>query len=454
MFKRLSVNMTSGPIFKNIIAFAIPIVLTNILQLAFSTADLVVVGRFCGSYALGAIGATTSITALLVNIFIGVSTGVSVVISHSIGAGDSAKTHRAVHTALPFSIIIGLLLTVVGLAFCKPMLALISTPPELINHSATYMRFFFCGMTFSMVYNFCTAILRAAGDTKSPLIFLAISGITNVILNIIFVTLFNMAVAGVALATVISQALSAVLVVVTLMKRNDSVHIKLSEIRMYKSELFEFLRLGLPAGLQSSLFSIANVIIQSSVNSFGDVFLSGNSAAMNIENFVVVAMNAFYVTALNFIAQNYGAKDFVRTKKVFWACSACSVLSGLICGVFANLFSAQLLSIYITDSPEAISYGVVRLMYIALPFFLAGFMDVTTSGLRGIGASLTPTVISIVGICIFRLIWIFTVFSKLHTPEILYLSYPISYIITLIAQYIAFTIFFRRREREANLCEN
>jgi len=292
------------------------------------------------------------------------------------------------------------------------------------------------------VYNFCAAILRAAGDTKSPLIYLTTAGVVNVILNVVFVTVFHMNVAGVALATTISQAIAAVLVVCALMKRTDACKLQLRNMRFYKHQLIKIVRIGLPAGIQSSLFSISNVLIQSSINSFGDVFVSGNAAATNLENFLYVTLNSFHQTTVNYVGQNVGARQYRRANNTVWICQCCVLVAGLAMGTAIWAFGEQLLSIYISDSQEAIQYGMVRFVYVTLPYFMLGLLDVSTGALRGYGKSLTPMIISVLGICGIRVLWIFTVFQlpAFHNPKWLYLSYPISWVVTLAVQ----TIFFFR----------
>jgi Na+-driven multidrug efflux pump len=302
-----------------------------------------------------------------------------------------------------------------------------------------------------MVYNFCAAILRAAGDTKSPLIFLSFAGVINVVLNVIFVTLFHMNVAGVALATTISQGISAVLVVMALMKRTDACRLDLKKMRFHRIQLVKMLRIGLPAGMQSSLFSISNVMIQSSINSFGDVLMSGNAAAGNIEGFVYASLNAFHQTAVNFIGQNAGARQYKRVSKTLAICLACVSVTGLVLGALAYKFGPALLSLYITDSPEAITWGMVRMSCICLLYFICGMMDVSTGALRGLGESFSPMVISVLGVCGIRIGWIMTIFQipAFHTPQSLYISYPISWGITFLCQMAAFFYVYKQHTKEA-----
>lgn len=444
--KRANRSMLEGPLFSGIIAYTVPIILTSVLQLLFNAADLVVVGQFCGSVSVGAVGATGAVTNLIVNLFIGLSGGAGVAVAHGLGGRQDEDVHRTVHTSIPVALIGGVILTFVGIFFSETFLRLMGTPENVLELSAVYMKIYFAGITFTMVYNFCASILRAAGDTKSPLIFLTIAGVINVIFNIIFVTVFHMNVAGVALATVISQAISAVLVVIALMRRTDACKLVWSKLRIYKPQVLKIVRIGLPAGLQGSMFSISNVLIQSSINSFGDVFVSGNAAAGNIEGFAYVAMNAFHQTAVNYIGQNVGAKQYKRAKQVLWTClGSVSVVAALVSTAIC-VFSRQLLGIYITDSAQAIEYGVVRLMFVSGPYILCGLMDVSTGALRGMGAAVTPMLISVLGVCGIRLGWIYTIFQlpQFHTPECLYLSYTVSWLITFAAQLIAFNLVYRR----------
>lgn len=438
--------MLQGPLFWNIITYTVPIILTSLLQLLFNAADLIVVGQFCGSVSVAAVGATGSITNLMVNFFIGLSVGAGVTVAHALGSREDDVVSKTVHTALPTALVSGVILTFVGIFLSEKALALMGTPENVLPLSTTYMQIYFAGITFTMVYNFCASILRAAGDTKSPLVYLFIAGIVNVVLNVFFVTQLHMNVAGVALATTISQGISAVLVVIALMRRTDACKLRLGKMRFHKRQLRKMIRIGLPAGIQGSLFSISNVIIQSSVNSFGDVLMSGNAAAANIEGFVYVCLNAFHQTAVNFIGQNAGAKQYRRVYKTLWICLGCVLVVGLSVGSLACLLGPQLLSIYITDSPEAIGYGMIRLGYICLPYFLCGLMDVSTGALRGMGASFVPMVISVLGVCGIRIFWIYTIFQMeaYHTPQCLYFSYPVSWTVTFVIQLAAFLWVYRK----------
>lgn len=448
--RRNYADLTEGPLLKGLIAYTIPIILTGVLQLLFNAADLVVVGRFCGSISVAAVGACGAVINLLVNLFIGLSVGAGVTVAHGIGAGKDEDVRRTVHTAIPLATICGAVLTVVGIAGARMILTLMGTPDNVIGLSATYMRIYFAGIIASTLYNFGGAILRAAGDTKSPLYFLTSAGIVNVLLNLLFVIVLKMDVAGVALATALSQTLSAGLVIRALMKREDACKLKLLEMKIYWRQLWKIVRIGFPAGIQGSLFSISNVIIQSSVNSFGSVVMSGNAAAQNIEGFVYISMNSVSQTALNYAGQNHGAGKFDRLKKIMFGCLGLAFGAGVSLGGMAVLLSRPLLSIYITDSEEAIKYGVVRLLFICLPYFLCGIMDVATGMLRGIGSSIAPMFITVAGVCGLRILWIYTVFRmpQYHSLEILYSSYMISWSVTFAVEFVVFWLMLGKMSRK------
>lgn len=446
--KNRNIDMLSGSLLKNIIFYTVPIILTSILQLLFNAADLIVVGQFCGSVYVGAVGATGAVTNLLLNFFIGLSIGASVTVAYGMGCKDDEAVHNTIHTAIPIAIVGGIVLAAAGFFLSEPILKLMDTPENVLPLSVTYMKIYFGGVVFVLIYNYCAAILRAVGDTRSPLIYLTIAGCFNVVLNLIFVIFFHLNVAGVALATIISQALSSVLVIRALMRRTDACKLYLRKLRFHLPQLREMVRVGLPAGIQGSLFSISNITIQSSVNSFGDVFMSGSAAAGNIEGFVYVAINAFSQTAVNFIGQNAGAGQYKRIGKITKICFASVVVVGLVLGGSVCIFAKPLLSIYITDSQAAVEYGTVRLLFICLPYFLCGLMDCSTGALRGLGKSFVPMVISVVGVCGLRIFWILTVFKYFHTPECLFASYPITWAITFACQMIAFASVYKKLLRE------
>lgn len=444
-----SADLTEGPLLKGLIAYTIPIILTGVLQLLFNAADLVVVGRFCGSISVAAVGNCGPVINLLVNLFIGLSVGAGVTVAHGIGANKDEDVRRTVHTAIPLALICGIILSFAGIAGARFILYLMGTPDNVIRLSTIYMRIYFAGIIASTLYNFGSAILRAAGDTKSPLFFLTAAGIVNVILNLLFVIVLKMDVAGVALATTLSQIMSAALVILSLMNREDACKLKLHELHIYGRQLIKIIRIGFPAGIQGSLFSISNVIIQSSVNSFGSIVMSGNAAAQNIEGFVYISMNSVSQTALNYAGQNHGAGRFDRIKKIMIACLTLAFGTGLTLGGLAVLFSRPLLSIYITDSDEAIKYGIIRLIFICLPYFLCGIMDVATGMLRGIGSSIAPMFITVAGVCGFRILWIYTVFRmpKYHSLEVLYSSYMISWSATFAIEAIVFCLLLRKMRK-------
>lgn len=447
-------NMLEGPLFSGIISYTIPIILTSVLQLLFNAADLAIVGHSrAGSTAVAAVGATAALTGLIVNLFIGMSVGAGVTVAHGLGGKLNASVHRTVHTTLPLSLVSGVFLTVVGITLSEPMLKMMGTDPDVLPLSALYMKIYFGGITFTMVYNFCASILRAAGDTKSPLIFLSIAGVLNVVLNLIFVKAFNMSVDGVALATVISQALSAILVVIALVRRTDACKLELKKMRFYGKQLRKIISIGIPAGIQSSLFSISNVIIQSSINSFGKVVMAGHAAAGNLDGFAYVTQNAFMQASLNYIGQNSGAHRYDRVKKIYRTCLALVAITGIVVGGLMFLFKEQLLGIYLPNDPEAIKYGVIRLSYVCLPYFLCGLMEVTTGALRGLGSSVTPMVVSVLGICGVRIMWIFTIFRipAYHSLESLYISYPISWIATFLFELVAFLYVYKKHVKSQQL---
>lgn len=429
MKKSYELDMCNGPILGKILVFAIPLMISGILQLLFNAADIIVVGRFTGSQALAAVGSTSALINLIINLFIGVSVGANVVVARNYGAKDYDGIHGAVHTSVLTAIWGGIILIFVGILLARPMLEMMGTPEDVINLSVLYMRIYFVGMPAFMMYNFGAAILRAIGDTKRPLYFLTLSGVVNVVLNLFFVIVFHMGVAGVALATIISQAISAFLIILCLMKMDGPCHLDFKHLKFHPEQLKSMLRIGLPAGLQGAIFSISNVLIQSSVNSFGSQVMAGNTAAGNIEGFVYNSMNAVYQTSLSFTSQNMGAKKFDRINKILFQCLLVVTAIGLVMGGGAYLLGEPLLGIY-TSSPEVVSYGLIRLKYVCATYFLCGLMDVMVGTIRGIGYSIMPMLVSLTGACAFRVIWIFTIFQMNRTLDCLYISYPISWVLT------------------------
>jgi len=446
------IDMCNGPIFVNILKYTLPIICTSLLQLFFNAADLIIVGRFCGSNSVGAVGATSSLIHMIVNLFIGLATGVSVCVANAIGAKDENTVIKTVHTAIPLGFIIGLFLTVLGATLSTPFLKLMKTPADILPLSSLYTRIYFCGMIPSLIFEFSASVFRASGDTKTPLKYLSLAGIINVLLNVFFVTVIKLDVAGVALATVISQTVSCVLIVLALVRRDDYFKFKIKQMKIYFDVLGKIIKIGLPAGVQASVFSMSNVIIQSSVNSFGAVAVAGNASAANIESFVYVAMNSFYQTSLNFTGQNIGAKNSSRVKKALLTNIICAATLGFVLGNVLFYFNKNILSIYITDNLASIDYGIIRMKYICRFHFLCGIMDCLTGAIRGMGKSIITMIISIVGICGVRLGWIFTIFrmEQFHTLDSLYFSYIISWIACILAQIVAFVILYKKFKRSLN----
>ena len=429
MKKSYEIDMCNGPLLGKLLLFALPLMLSGILQLLFNAADIIVVGRFTGSHALAAVGSTSSLINLLVNLFIGFSIGSNVLTAQYYGAKDQKNIHQTIHTSILISLIGGIILIAVGVLLARPLLELMATPEDVLDQATLYMKIYFCGMPATMVYNFGAAILRAIGDTRRPLYFLFTAGVLNVFLNLFFVIVFHMGVAGVALATIISQTLSAILVVRCLTNLDGICRLYLKQLKIYPEKLLRIVQIGLPAGLQGAVFSISNVLIQSSVNSFGSIAMAGNTAASNLEGFVYTSMNAVYQTALSFTSQNIGAGKYQRIGMILRRCVALVTIIGLALGGLVVLFHQPLLSIYSTD-PEVISYGTVRLFIICLPYFLCGIMDTLVGMLRGMNYSILPMIASIVGVCGLRIVWIFTVFRWNHTLFTLYISYPITWALT------------------------
>lgn len=442
------IDMCNGPIFGKIVAFAVPLMLSGILQLLFNAADIIVVGRFAGSESLAAVGSTSSLINLLVNVFIGLSIGANVLVAQFYGAQRRKDLEETVHTAMLLAALGGVFLIVLGVALADPLLEMMGTPEDVLPLAALYMKIYFVGMPVTLVYNFGSAILRAVGDTRRPLYFLLTAGIINVVLNLIFVIQFSMGVAGVALATVISQCVSAALIVQCLVRSDAPYRLRRDRLKMTPEKLGLIAKIGLPAGLQGAIFSISNVLIQSSVNSFGSVAMAGNTAAANIEGFVYTSMNAVYQTALSFTSQNFGAKKFDRMTKILLYCLGLVTAVGLVLGGGAVLLGRPLLGIYSSD-PQVIQYGINRLRIISGPYFLCGIMDTMVGGLRGIGYSVIPMLVSLTGACAFRVVWIFTFFAMNRTLQTLYLSYPVSWTITFTTHVICY-ILIRRRLAKRN----
>lgn len=450
--KTNEIDMTSGPLIPKILAFSIPLMLSGILQLLFNAADIIVVGQFTSAQAMAAVGSTSSLNNLIVNIFVGLSIGSNVLMARFYGAHNKEGTHTLVHTSILLSLIAGLFLVVLGVALANPLLTLMGTPDDVIDQSVLYMRIVFLGMPALLTYDFGAGILRAIGDTKRPLLYLLISGIINVCLNLFFVIVFGMGVAGVAIATVVSQYVSAFLVIRSMMKTSSSYRLRIKELRMEKEMLLQILRIGLPAGIQSALFNISNVLIQSSINSFGSIAMAGNTAASNIEGFVYTSMNAVYQASINFTSQNVGAHNTKRITPVLLSCLMIVSIVGISLSTIVEVFDSELLGIYSSD-PTVISYGISRLHVVCMTYFLCGLMDTACGSIRGLGYSMAPTIVSLTGACGLRILWICTAFQIDRTLFTLYLSYPVSWLVTFIAHMLCYMKFSRDWKRKIEKLE-
>ena len=424
-----TMDMTEGPLMGKVLLFALPIMLSGVLQLLFNAADTIVVGRFAGSLALAAVGSVGSLNNMIISLFIGLSVGANVLVARFTGSREDKNVSATVHTAVLLSLVGGLALAFIGVVAARPLLMLMGSPADVIDLAALYVRIIFVGMPVQMLYNFCAAILRAVGDTKRPLYYLIIAGVINVILNLIFVIAFHMSVAGVALATILSQAVSAWMVMRCLMNMDGPTRLDLRRLHFNPRMLREIIRIGLPAGIQSSVFSLSNVVIQSSVNSFGSVVVAGNAAAANIGSFVYQAMNTFQQAITCFAGQNIGAHKPSRIIISLKVCLVWALVFGVLLGGLTCAFGAPLLALF---SPEAdvISAGLERLYIVNGPYFICGLMDVMTGVLRGIGYSLLPMIVSILGACVFRILWVMTIFAAMPTLEVLMISYPVSWLLT------------------------
>ncbi len=430
-------DMCSGPLFSKILIFSLPIMAMNILQLLFNAADIIVVGRFSGSHALAAVGATGALINLIVTSFIGLSAGTSVVVAQDYGAGKFSDVRRSVHTSIAISIIAGFFVAVIGFVFCEPLLALLGTPADIIDLSTLYMKIYFIGVPASMVYNFGAAILRATGDSRRPMYYLIISGSVNVVLNLFFVIVLRMSVEGVAWATVISQYISTLLIIVCLMKSDGAIRFVPRKMRIDGKKLKNITRIGLPAGLQSALFSISNVLIQSAVNSFGSTMVAASSASNNIENFVGTTMNAYYNAAITFTGQNMGAKKYDRIDTIAKVCTVLIFVTWIVMGGIILLFGRQLLGIYTSDQ-EVIELGMLRLNVMMAAYFACGIMNVFPGLTRGMGFSILPMLCTLVGACLLRIVWLVTFFAWYPTVMMLFACYPITWTLAGIGQVASF----------------
>ena len=442
------IDMCNGPILSRMLRFSIPLMCSSVLQLLFNAADIVVVGRWAGDNSLAAVGSNTALIGLLTNLFVGLAVGANTLAAKSFGARDRDELHRVVHTSILLSILSGVLLAVVGFFGARTILTWMQTPDNVLGLAALYLRIYFLGMPATMVYNFGAALLRAEGDTQRPLYYLSLAGVVNIVLNLFFVIVCHLDVAGVAIATVISQCISASLVLRCMVKDTGPLHLDLRKLQIHSRTMRKILQVGLPAGFQGILFSLSNVVIQSSVNTFGEVIMAGNSAAANIEQFVYVSMNAMYQATISFVSQNYGAGNYHRIRRIVIRAQICVLVVGLILGNLATLFGRELLAIY-TTSPAVIDAGLIRMRIICTTYAICGMMDVMVGGLRGIGYSVMPMLVSLVGACGLRLVWIATIFqlSRFHTIQMLYWSYPVSWTITLGVHVLCFLWAMKRVKR-------
>lgn len=441
---KYEMDMCSGPILPKMITLTVPIIISGILQLLFNTVDTMVVGRFVGKEALAAVGSTGFLISLLISLFMGLSMGTNVLAARAYGAQKKKDMSDVVHTAVAASFLCGFILLFVGMLVAEPALRIMGTPPDVIEYAVLYMKIYFCGIPFSMAYNFGSAVMRAVGDTKRPMYYLTVAGIVNVCLNLILVIVFNMGVAGVAWSTVTSHAISSFLVLRCLTKMDNDYCLEVKKIRIQKSKLIEMIKIGLPAGIQSVLFSFSNTLIQSSINSFGSIVVAGNTAAQNLTSFISTSVAAVQTSTITFTSQNYGGRKYKRLGKVFCTAELMVFVIGVIIGGIVLLFSSQLLTLYTTD-PQVIEIGKIRLQILCCTYFLCGMMEVGSAAMRGIGYSMLPTVVTLIGSCAFRVLWVVTVFQKIHTLECLYWSYPISWGLTFLAHLICFLFVYKTK---------
>ena len=455
--KNYEIDMLNGPLFGKIMRFSFSLLLTNVLQLLYNAADLIIIGQFSGNEtSVAAVGATGSLTNLIINLFIGLSIGVSVLVAKGYGTGDRKTTQETVHTAMALSLVSGFIVLAIGMILSRKFLVWMGTSPAIIEQSTLYLMIFFAGSPFNMIYNFGASILRATGDTKRPLYFLSFSGFINVVLNFIFVYFFAMDVAGVALATVISQIISSVLIVMSLRRQDGMCRLYIRKLHINKSIFLRIIQIGLPASIQSMLFSISNILIQSSVNSFDIGFAalgkapytSGAAAAGNIEGFIYTSVSSFQHASMNFTGQNYAAKKYMRVRKILYTCILTAVSVGVIAGLIAIIFGKPLLSIYIPGDAEAVSYGYQRLLLLGSTYFFCGIMEVLVGQLRGLGKSLVPMFISVLGICAFRVFWIYTIFAINHEWITLFISYPLSWILTSLMQFVCYYLILKKMPKK------
>ena len=444
MKERNTLDIVNGPLLKNLFAFAVPLMFSQLLQILFNAADTIVVGKFAGEQALAAVGATGSIVFLLTSLFNGLSTGSNVIIARYLGMGQEKRIEEAVHTSVFMALVCGVFLTAVGIILAPYLLRMMNTPEAIITRSTLYMRIYFAGVIFLLVYNFASAVLRSKGDTKRPLYYLLISGIINVLLNLFTVIVLQWSVAGVAIATVVSEAVSAALVCMALVKADDATHLDFRRLRAVKSIVLDIMRIGIPAGLSGVVFSLSNVVIQSSINSFNSTaVVAGNAAAANIEGFVYIGMFAFSQATITFTSQCIGAGRKDRIRPIMRSTFVLSCISALALGLLVWLLGPWLLRLY-TDEQAVVEVGMIRTAWVARLLILNGIMDIFINSMRGMGSSAAPTAIMLAGICGVRLAWIWLVFPRAGTLASIYMCYPVSWFITSVIEYILWLHVYRK----------
>lgn len=443
-------DMTNGPFTKNMLKFALPLIFTGLLQLFYNTMDSVVVGKFAGNEALAAVGSTGSLINLIINLFVGMSMGSGVIAARFLGAGDKKRVHRCVHTAMSISLICGVIMMLVGFIFAKNFLQLMNSPENVIDLSTLYLKIYFLGAPGSLVYNFGASILRASGDTKRPLYILLLSGIVNVILNLILVIPLKMSVSGVAVATIVSQYISAVMIVIFLVKSESDIKLSIKALKIYPTEFKSIIRIGIPAGLQNSLFSVSNVIIQSSVNNFGDVAMAGISAGSNFDSYVYTCTNAIGQTSMTFSSQNIGAGKPHNVKRVYKNAFLMTLILGSVLSWLGFFFREPLVGIFSSD-PEVIAIGAERLALI-MPFYVfCSLQDTAGCQIRGMGKSFEPMIVSLIGACGIRIFWVFVVLPHIYSLINLYWAYPISWFVTFVAQSVLIAVTQKQLDKEYKL---
>jgi putative MATE family efflux protein len=448
-------DLLSGALLPKILLFSLPLMATGVLQLLFNTADTMVVGRWGGDtteeceIALAAVGSCGSLISLIINFFMGLAVGTGVCAAQSIGAKRDDQVEQVVHTSVIVALVMGSFVAIIGFAFARPLLALMGTDPSVLDQAAPYMQAYFVGAPAAMLYNYCAAVLRSKGDTSRPLFFLTVAGVSNVALNLVMVLVFRMGAIGVGVATAASNWISCIMIVVHMMRLEDACRIDLKKLKVDRLTLSKILFIGVPAGIQSTVFAFSNVIIQSSVNSFGKATVAANAAAGNIDGYAYTVQNSIYQAAMTFVGQCVGAKRYDRLRPIVLTCVATVTAAGLICSSMLVFFGEELLAIFSPSNPEVIRIGMIRLRYLCLPYFLCGVMEVGSGILRGLGKSITSMIISISGVCGIRLVWIFTVFATFRSLEILYLSYLVCWIVTSIAHYTVAFLTIKKLKREA-----